>query len=152
GRGLERELPGEPSDAMYSLCFSPDGALLAVGSRHATVGLWDVATGRKRVSLRGHSRAVLCVAFSPDGARLATGSADESIRLWDVATGEATSVLRGHDRPVCRVGFAPDGRILASGSARGEIKLWDVTGPEGRERPGRLTHEASIRTLAFSPD
>src|SRR5262249_19158861 len=103
-------------------------------------------------SLRGHSRAVRCIAFSPDGTRLATGSADTSIRLWDLATGEATSVLRGHDRPVSKVCFAPDGRILASGSAGGEITLWDVTGPEGRERPGRLTHGASIRCLAFSPD
>jgi WD40 repeat protein len=152
GRGLERELPGEPSDAMYSLGFSPDGALLAVGSRHATVAVWEVATGRKRVSLRGHTRAVLCMAFSPDGTRLATGSADESIRLWDLATGEATSVLRGHDRPVCRLGFAPEGRILASGCAGGKIKLWDLNGPEGRERPGHLTHGSSIRSLAFSPD
>jgi WD40 repeat protein len=152
GRGLERELPGECSDAMYCMCFSPDGALLAVGSRYATVALWEVATGRKRASLQGHSRAVLCIAFSPNGTLLATGSADESIRLWDVATGEATSVLRGHGRPVCRVGIAPDGRILASGCAGGQIKLWDITGPEGRERPGRLTHGSSIRSLAFSPE
>src|SRR5262249_20074725 len=92
GRGVERELPGEPGDAMHCLAFWPDGAVLAAGSRDATVVLWDVATGRKRAWLRGHTRPVLCVAFSTDGTRLASGSADKSIRLWDVAAGAATSV------------------------------------------------------------
>jgi WD40 repeat protein len=152
GRGVDRELPGQPGDAMHSLAFSPDGAVLAAGSRDGTVGLWDLATGRKRAALRGHTGPVLCVAFTPDGTRLAAGSADESIRLWDLATGEATSVLRGHRRAVGRIAFAPQGRILASGCAGGQVKLWDVTGHAGRERPGRCSHRSAIQTLAFSPE
>src|SRR5262249_11206650 len=82
GRGMERELPGDPSRAVLCLAFSPDGVTLAAGHRDSTVTLWDVATGEKLATLRAHSDQVQCLDFSPDGTTLATGSADRSIRLW----------------------------------------------------------------------
>jgi WD40 repeat protein len=63
---------------------SPDGKTLASGSMANTVRLWDVATGKERAALRGHTLVVATVAFSPDGKALASGSADRSIKLWDM--------------------------------------------------------------------
>ena len=76
-----RTLEGH-GDAMYSVCFSPDGRRLATGSNDNTVRLWDVETGACVRTLEGHGDWVVSVCFSPDGRWVATGSEDNTVRLW----------------------------------------------------------------------
>ena len=86
-------LKQEDQRRIASLAFSPDGRTLAAavagrpGHDHdpGLVVLWDVATGRQRATLTGHTNAVWRIAFSPDGKLLASGGADRTVRLWDVA-------------------------------------------------------------------
>ena len=52
---------------VYSVAFSPDGALLASGANDHTVVLWEVATGKRLHTLKGHTEWGTPVAFSPDG-------------------------------------------------------------------------------------
>src|SRR5262249_56725093 len=73
-----RTLSGH-TDIVWSIAFSPDGALLATaGARDSLLFLWDTATGRKVQDLTGHAGELPGVAFSPDGATLAAagGAAD----------------------------------------------------------------------------
>ena len=108
------------------MAFSPDGQRLASGSWDQTIRLWDVASGRSLLELKGHSAYVSSVAFSPDGQRLASGSGDNTIRLWDVASGRSLLELKGHSASVDSVAFSPDGKLLASGSWDKTIRLWDI--------------------------
>jgi WD40 repeat protein len=66
--------------------FSPDGRYLLSGSDDKSAAIWDVATGKVAVVLKGsdHLNAVHNLAWSPDGAHVATRSADEVIRVWPV--------------------------------------------------------------------
>jgi WD40 repeat protein len=88
----------EDSRRIMSLAFAPDGKTLAaaVGDRpgrdheQGLIVLWEVASGKRRLTLTGHTNAVLSVAFSPDGKLLASGSSDRTVRLWKVAA-EATT-------------------------------------------------------------
>ena len=77
------------TDRVNSVCFSPDGKMIATGSGFIgdadnTIRLWNAATGKRLRTLRGHMRSVNSICFSPDGKTLATGSWDGTILLWDM--------------------------------------------------------------------
>ncbi len=72
------------TDNVHSIAFSPDGKLIASGSRDEIVLLWDMATGEPKRAFTGHTDVVDSVAFSPDGKVLATGSWDKTVLLWKV--------------------------------------------------------------------
>src|SRR5262245_43708992 len=59
----ERALRCGECDAV--LAFSPDGKLLATAAGDGPIRLWEVATGRRVATLRGHRRGVNSLAFSP---------------------------------------------------------------------------------------
>ena len=115
-----------PVEALHGVAIDP-AAKLAVSSSwgNADLLVWDVPTGRKLRTLKGHSGYVGAVVFSPDGKSLASGG-DDSVRLWDVEKGVARATLRGHKKGVESVAFSGDGRRLASGSFDDTAKVWDV--------------------------
>src|ERR1700727_1582680 len=81
------------------ICFSPDGALLAVCSQqHAEIA--EARSGRVLRLIRGHANSVTDAAFSPDGKVLLTGSFDGTARTWEVATGRPLVTFAGHEDAV----------------------------------------------------
>ncbi|KAN0087272.1 WD40-repeat-containing domain protein [Elaphomyces granulatus] len=138
------------SSPVIAVAFSPDGRLLASGSRDNTIRLWDTVIGTERRTLEGHSSWVQAVAFSPDGRLLASGSRDTTIRLWDAVIGTERRTLEGHLSKVDAVAFSPDGRLLSSGSWDTTIRLWDTaTGAEQRALGG---HSGFVYSVTFSSD
>jgi WD40 repeat protein len=128
---MRMALTSSRTDLVRSVAFSPDGSLLAIAcaSANGSVRVWEVATGRQRMTLAGHSGAVRSVAFSPDGTLLASAGDDRVVRVWEVATGRERAKLTGHSGAVRSVAFSPDGSLLASAGAGGSARLWDaITG------------------------
>lgn len=106
------------------LAFSPDGTRLAIGGT-----IWDVATGKKLISLNAW-----VIAFSPDGTQVASPSDASTARVWDAKTGKELLVLTGHSNAVSCVAFSPDGSRLVTGLHDDTVRLWDAaTGKEVRK-------------------
>jgi len=138
------------SDWVWSIAPSPDGQVLASGSKDKTIKLWDLPTGRLVRTLTGHTNDVFSVAISPDGRTLASGSNDKTIKLWNIETGELLRTLAGHKSDILSVAFASDQQILASGSKDRTIRLWDLA--TGNSLHTLIGHTDSLRAVAFSPD
>ncbi len=75
--------------------FSPDGRILAVGTREPgwAIELWDLDR-RERVKVLPDTVATGPLAFSPDGTTLASAGGAE-VKLWDVATGKLLRTFGG---------------------------------------------------------
>lgn len=144
----------DKTSRVNALAYSPDGKLLASANGDVSIGnynvnLWDIATGQKVRTLKGHIFPVLTVAFSPDGHILASGSQDATIRLWDPETGQILRRLDGHANWVNSVAFSPDGKLLASGDRDGVIRLWDLS--NGQVLLTLNAHKHGVFAVAFCP-
>jgi hypothetical protein len=69
-----------------SASFSPDGSRIVTASRWGTAHIWDAASAKEIVVLRGHEGGVNSATFSPDGSRIVTSSSDKTARIWDPRT------------------------------------------------------------------
>jgi WD40 repeat protein len=67
--------------------YSPDGTRIAAGFEDDTAKVWDAASGKELLVLRGHTGRINWLAFSPDGTRVATTGSDGTAKIWDIATG-----------------------------------------------------------------
>ena len=71
-------------DGARSLCFNPEGTLVASAANDESVRLWDVKSGTLLHTYRGHTHEVQSVDISPDGRLIASGSDDFKIKLWGI--------------------------------------------------------------------
>jgi len=111
-----------------ALAVSPDGLHIATGHTDGTAKVWDAATGKLIMDLRGHLEAVTALAFAPDATTLLTASLDKTARLWDLRTGREVSRLAGQTDGLIGVAFAPDGQSFFTRSLDGTVAVWSVDG------------------------
>ena len=104
--------------------FSPDGErVIMVCDRQAVI--WDAATGKEVLVLKGHSDGIATAVYSADQSRIVTASRDKTVRLWDARTGVMLAVFQGHTEWVVSAAFTPDGHIL-SVDQKGAARVWPV--------------------------
>ncbi len=137
------------SDAVGSVAFSPDGLMLASGSKDKTIQIWDLATGKSIRTFPGDSSTVWSVVFDSSGTKLATGTGFWRVMLWDLKTGQATRTL-DHTASVWSVALSPDGKLIASGSGDKTTKISDAT--NGSLIYNLPDHTDFVYSVAFTPD
>ena len=149
GRVLRR-LEGHRG-GLRSVAYSPDGLLVATGSRDCSVKIWEASTGACRLSL-DLSETVYNIVFSIDGSRLAVSTLTTNF-LYDLRSRTPRPLREGPTRYDGRARGAramslQGDRVIARNAKKAEI--WSaVTGEQLLE----LTeHAENILSVAFSPD
>jgi len=118
---VEILIAGEPIEAAQ---ISPDGSVVAMGTRDGPIKLWDVRKRQWLATLQGHGDRVLSLAFSANSMKLASASRDRTVRVWNLATNlqEQSFELAQSDSPAAYilVSFARTAdRLLAIDTTHG---------------------------------
>ncbi len=132
-------------DGVRSVAWSPDGKLLAVGTRQGTIFVWNTAAAdTKPVSWRAHESDVESMAFSADGRTLFSNHKD--LKQWNVHDNwKSVPTSSGQ---VHHFAVHPGGRFVALNDAA-HLKLGVV------DRQETLQHWPDrhlVGRVAYSPD
>lgn len=115
----------------YTLCFSPDGKILAYATYDGEVEnkdsiiLWDTDLENRIATLKGHQWTLRWLCFSPGDKILFSGDDDNTVKLWDLTTYKCIYTLDIEN--VNNIKINPDGTLLIIQTDDGEKRIFDLT-------------------------
>jgi WD40 repeat protein len=131
GQGLKMRLVGL-SERIQSVRFSPDGKWLAAAggdpARLGEVQIWDVATGKLKVSAPTGWDTLYGLSWSPDSKLVAFGCADNTVRAIDAGTGKQVFQMGSHNDWVLDTAFSEKGDHVISVGRDMTAKLSELAG------------------------
>ncbi|GLV43773.1 fizzy-related [Carabus blaptoides fortunei] len=136
-------------NAVTSVAWSERGHLVAVGTHHGYVTVWDVAVNKQVNKLQGHSARVGALAWNGDV--LSSGSRDRLILQRDTRTPSTVPErkLVGHRQEVCGLKWSPDNQYLASGGNDNRLYVWNMQSLSPVQT--YTDHLAAVKAIAWSP-
>jgi WD40 repeat protein len=92
-QGSCKELLGHRA-LIRDLVFAPGRDLLVTASGDATVQIWNLTTGERRI-LEGHVAPVFDLEMFPDGTYVVSGGGDAVVQMWPIREPPDRETLRG---------------------------------------------------------
>jgi WD40 repeat protein len=129
-----------------AVAFSPDRKWIAAGYEGGAIKIWDLTTGKCRLTLTRHTAAISNILISPDGTTFLSCSTDATIKLWDAKSGEMLTTLSDPSRSVNCLARISDTTFLA-GTFDGNVRRWDLKTKHYETFPKTL-HSSGITGLA----
>ena len=105
-------------DQVRSVCFSPDGSMLATGMIKQRNNEYTISKSKTKIHEWDHNGFVNSVCFSPDGSMLATGGGAKKTTIYDLKSMTKIHAWDHNTIWVRSVCFSPDGSMLATGDTK----------------------------------
>ena len=110
---------------VWDLDMSPDGRTIVSASHDRAIRVWDLATGRTRAALFGHTGPVQAVCATPDGRRAISAASDGVLIVWDLQTGRAIERRKSRGS-LMSVAITPQGDRALAGFVTGRLWIWNL--------------------------
>ncbi|VDN02585.1 unnamed protein product [Thelazia callipaeda] len=108
------------------LAVDPTNDWFATGGADRIVKIWDLASGRLRLSLTGHVSSVRCCKVSKRHPFLFTGGEDKQIKCWDLEYNKVIRHYHGHLSAVQDLTVHPTIDVLISCARDATARVWDM--------------------------
>ncbi|KHN79473.1 Pleiotropic regulator 1 [Toxocara canis] len=130
----------------------PGNEWFATGGADRIVKIWDLATGKLRLSLTGHVSAVRACKVSHRHPFLFTGGEDKQVKCWDLEYNKVIRHYHGHLSAVQDLSIHPTLDILVTCARDATARVWDMrTKAQIHCFTGHTNTVASVVTQATDP-
>ena len=108
------------------LAVEPGNEWFASGSNDRIIKIWDLATGKLKLSLTGHISGVRGVAISARQPYLFSCGEDKQVKCWDLEYNKVVRHYHGHLSGVYSIALHPTIDILTTAGRDSVARVWDM--------------------------
>ncbi|XP_020298486.1 pleiotropic regulator 1-like [Pseudomyrmex gracilis] len=104
----------------------PGNEWFATGSADRVIKIWDLASGKLKVSLTGHISSVRGLAFSKRHPYLFSCGEDRQVKCWDLEYNKVIRHYHGHLSAVYSLALHPSIDVLVTAGRDSTGRVWDM--------------------------
>ncbi|XP_076872528.1 pleiotropic regulator 1 [Brachyhypopomus gauderio] len=109
-----------------SIAVEPGNQWFVTGSADRTIKIWDLASGKLKLSLTGHISTVRGVAVSTRSPYLFSCGEDKQVKCWDLEYNKVIRHYHGHLSAVYDLDLHPTIDVLVTCSRDATARVWDI--------------------------
>uniref|UniRef100_A0A8C6UA70 Pleiotropic regulator 1 n=1 Tax=Neogobius melanostomus TaxID=47308 RepID=A0A8C6UA70_9GOBI len=134
------------------LAVEPGNQWFVTGSADRTIKIWDLASGKLKLSLTGHISTVRGVAVSTRSPYLFSCGEDKQVKCWDLEYNKVIRHYHGHLSAVYDIDLHPTIDVLVTCSRDASARVWDIrTKANVHTLTGHTNTVATVRCQAAEP-
>jgi CHAT domain-containing protein/Tfp pilus assembly protein PilF len=118
---LKHVLEGHRQE-VSSVCFGPNGRLMATTSRDAKIRIWDLVNEQAILTKPGRFQGAAEVQFASDGRHVASEN-DDQIIYFNVETGDLVNSIRKPNDTI-QIEFSQNADVVAASTKSAIVKVW----------------------------
>ncbi|CAL1600992.1 unnamed protein product [Knipowitschia caucasica] len=135
-----------------SLAVEPGNQWFVTGSADRTIKIWDLASGKLKLSLTGHISTVRGVAVSTRSPYLFSCGEDKQVKCWDLEYNKVIRHYHGHLSAVYDIDLHPTIDVLVTCSRDASARVWDIRSKANvHTLTGHTNTVATVRCQAAEP-
>lgn len=109
-----------------SVAVEPDNQWFATGSADRTIKIWDLASGKLKLTLTGHISAVRGLAISDRHPYMFSVGEDKMVKCWDLEQNKVMRHYHGHLHGVYACALHPTLDLLMTAGRDAVVRVWDM--------------------------
>ncbi|KAJ8335642.1 hypothetical protein SKAU_G00389840 [Synaphobranchus kaupii] len=135
-----------------SIAVEPGNQWFVTGSADRTIKIWDLASGKLKLSLTGHISTVRGVAVSSRSPYLFSCGEDKQVKCWDLEYNKVIRHYHGHLSAVYGLDLHPTIDVLVTCSRDATARVWDIrTKANVHTLSGHTNTVATVKCQAVEP-